>query len=301
MFEKRTDLAMEAREIWQEGKERAQEIPGVKSEEYDREGFHITKVTILDENGERELKKPKGTYVTVDLSGFLKKEEDAFGRAIRALAEEIKGMASQYQTGSALIAGLGNRNITPDAIGPETIDNVVVTRHLVSQLPDQFGKLKQVAALSPGVLGITGMETGEIIKGVVEKVGPTVIVVIDALASRRISRLCTTIQIADTGIVPGSGVGNVRFAINRDTLGVPVIALGVPTVVDAATLAADVAENAGVTGFDFEQLTKGGGDLIVTPKDIDRNISDIAKVIGYGINLAMNESMTVEDVDLFLS
>ncbi len=186
------------------------------------------------------------------------------------------------------MAGLGNRDITPDAVGPHAVENTMVTRHLVQQLPDQFGSFRQVTAVAAGVLGTTGMETQEMIRGVVEQVRPSGVIAVDALASRALNRVCSTVQITDTGIVPGSGVANSRAALNRETLGIPVIAVGVPTVVDAGTLAADVATEAGQKDLDSEALAKFGGSLMGTPRDIDARVADMAKVIGYGINLALH-------------
>ena len=195
-----------------------------------------------------------------------------------------------------LVVGLGNRAITPDAVGPKTADHTMVTRHLVEREPQHFGMFRPVAALAAGVLGTTGVESGELVHAVVERIHPACVIAVDALAARSVRRLCRTIQIASSGITPGSGVGNARKALNQETLGVPVVALGVPTVVDAATLAADLAG---------DQLPEGALDgapsLIVTPKDIDTHVSDVAKVIGYGINLAVQEGLTVEDVEMFLS
>ena len=177
----------------------------------------------------------------------------------------------------------------------------MVTRHLVEQAPEHFGSFRPVAALATGVLGTTGVESGELVKAVAEKIRPGCIIAVDALASRSMDRVCTTVQLANTGIVPGSGVGNHRAALNRETLGVPVIAVGVPTVVDAGTLAADILAEAGQEGLDPEALAGAGEGLMVTPRDIDQRVADLVKVIGYGINLALQPGLTIEDVDLFLS
>ena len=197
------------------------------------------------------------------------------------------------------MAGLGNRNITSDALGPYALDNTIVTRHLIEKIPEYFGEMRSVAAIAPGVLASTGMETEEIIGAVSKNEDISLIIAVDALASRSIKRLCRTVQISDTGISPGSGVGNHRNALNRETLGVPVIAIGVPTVVYAGTLAYDIAVNAGIDANESE-LSIYSGDLIVTPRDIDENIRDMAKLIGYGINLALQD-ITVEDINMLLS
>ena len=298
MYQKRTDLALEAREI---ASESSRKIPGVTAEEYERDGFYINKVKILDKEGERAIGKPIGTYITIDLKKLLKREDDAFIQVTKLLASELSSILPKQRDKTILVAGLGNRNITPDAVGPKCIDYIMVTRHLIEKMPNEFAAFSSAAAIAPGVLGLTGVETGEIIKGVCEKVNPYAVIVVDALAARRVSRLCTTIQIADSGIVPGSGVGNARNAITKDTLGVPVIAIGVPTVVDAGTLALDIMEEAGVKKIDLQKLNLLKEPMVVTPKEIDKYIGDAAKVVGYGINFAVHDDLSLEDVDMFLS
>lgn len=290
MLKRRTDLALEAAQLWQESAGEAGTLPGVESEEATREGYPVTTVRIRDEAGARALGKPVGTYVTLELDGLARREEDAFGRAARALAAEL-----------GALLGLGNRAITPDNIGPKAADQTMVTRHLVERVPEHFGSFRPVAALAAGVLGTTGMESGEVVRAVAEQIKPACVVAVDALASRSLRRVCRTIQLADTGITPGSGVGNARAALNAETLGVPVIAVGVPTVVDAATLTCDVLAEAGKGELNPAALQGAGDGLIVTPKDIDTQVHDLAKVIGYGINLALHTGLTIEDVELFLS
>ena len=300
MLGRRTDLAVEARGIWAE-EARGAAPEGVRTRETEREGFPVTRVDILDEQGARALGKPEGAYVTVELDCLERREEDAFGRAARAVAAELRALLDLKPGEGVLVVGLGNRAITPDAVGPLAVEHTMVTRHLVEKLPGHFGSFRQVSALAAGVLGTTGVESGELAAAMAGAVRPARVVAVDALASRSLSRLCRTIQIADTGIVPGSGVGNARAALNEETLGVPVIAVGVPTVVDAATLCADVLSEAGRPGLDPGALGDGGKGVIVTPREIDRQVADMAKVIGYGINLALQEGLTVADVDMFLS
>ncbi|MCD8051961.1 MAG: GPR endopeptidase, partial [Clostridiales bacterium] len=192
----------------------------------------------------------------------------------------------------ALVVGLGNRAITPDAVGPWAVDHTVVTRHLVARLPETFGDFRPVAAVATGVLGTTGVESGELVKALCQRLRPAVVIAIDALAARSARRLCSTIQLTDTGIVPGSGVGNARFALTREELGVPVLAVGVPTVVRAATLAADLGADEG------QRETLGG--LLVTPKDIDALAAELARIIGYGVTMALQEGVTLEDVEYLL-
>ena len=199
------------------------------------------------------------------------------------------------------MAGLGNRAITPDGIGPKTADHTMVTRHLVEQLPEHFGAFRPVSALAAGVLGTTGMESGELVAAVVERIRPACVLAVDALASRSLRRVGRTVQLSDTGIIPGSGVGNARKALNRDSIGVPVIAIGVPTVVDAATLACDLLSEAGRGDLDPAALSGAGEGLVVTPKDVDAQVADLAKVIGYGINLALQPGLSLADIELLLS
>ena len=220
---------------------------------------------------------------------------------LAALAAELGALLGLAPGAPALVVGLGNRAITPDNIGPKAADQTMVTRHLVERVPEHFGSFRPVAALAAGVLGTTGMESGELVRAVAETLRPACVIAVDALASRSLRRVCRTIQLADTGITPGSGVGNARAALNAETLGVPVIAVGVPTVVDAATLTCDVLAEAGKGELNPAALQGAGDGLIVTPKDIDTQVHDLAKVIGYGINLALHTGLTIGDVELFLS
>ena len=303
MLTRRTDLAVEAAALTK--MEQETPVPeGVRLSDEKREGCPVTRVEILDGRGEAALGKPAGTYVTVDLSGLVKREENAFSRSCRALAGELRHLlhlAGVEEKAPALVVGLGNRAITPDAVGPGAADHTLVTRHLIHQAPEHFGSFRPVAALAAGVLGTTGVESGELAQAVAGKVRPGCVIAVDALASRSLDRICSTVQLSDTGIVPGSGVGNHRFALNQETLGVPVIAVGVPTVVDGATLALDILEEAGRDDLDPAALRGVGGSLMVTPRDIDQRVKDMAKVIGFAIDLALQPHLTVEDVELFLS
>ena len=300
MEQRRTDLALEAAQLWREGGNTG-ELPGVTQEESTREGYPVTTVKVLDDRGAKAIGKPVGTYVTVDLSALVRREEDAFGRAARAVAAELNALLKLPEGAPALVVGLGNRAITPDNIGPAAADHTMVTRHLVEQVPEHFGSFRPVAALAAGVLGTTGVESGQLVRAVAERIRPACVLCVDALAARSVRRVCRTVQVADTGITPGSGVGNAREALNAQTLGVPVIAIGVPTVVDAATLTRDVLAQAGREELEPHALGEAGGGLIVTPRDIDTQVHDLAKVIGYGINLALHPGLTIQDVELFLS
>ena len=300
MQKRRTDLAVEARDLWTETAGRTGKLEGVKSWEALREGCPVTTVEILDEDGAKKLEKPVGTYVTIGLGGLRRREEDAFGRAARVIAKELEQLLPPEAGGPVLVAGLGNRAITPDAIGPLVVSHILATRHLVKQMPEQFGAFRSVAAIAAGVLGTTGVESSEIIKGVAEKIKPSCILVADALTARAADRICSTVQITNSGITPGSGVGNSRRELNTQTMGVPVIAIGVPTVVDAGTLAADLVSRAGMDLPDEASLAKQTGGLLVTPKDIDAQAAELSKAIGYGVNLALQNGLGLEDITMLL-
>lgn len=300
MLTKRTDLAIEAQEMWKETAEQTTQLRGVSATESVREGYVVTKVEILDTMGEEALGKPVGQYVTVEMEGLERREHDGFGRGARAIAGELTSLLPKDKQATVLVVGLGNRAITPDAIGPEVADCTLVTRHLVEQLPDQFGSFRGVSALATGVLGTTGVESGELVRAVVDKIQPQCVIAVDALASRSMNRVCRTVQLSDTGIVPGSGVGNHRGALNEESLGVPVIAIGVPTVVDALTLCADVLEESGAILTDGSALQGLEQNLMVTPKDIDQQIRDLSKVIAYGINLALQPELTLSDLEMLV-
>ena len=298
MFTKRTDLAVEAKEIWQEGVEKTSKLSGVKASKKKLEGYPLTKVEILNRQGEAALGKPQGAYLTIDLTTFWQRKADFFERAVRAVGSQLKTLLPEK--GPVLIIGLGNSAMTPDAVGPLALDSVLITRHLISAMPRHFSGFRPVAVFRPGVLGTTGVESAEAVKGLVEQVQPSVVIAIDALASRRVGRVCTTVQISDTGITPGSGVGNHRAALNQNVLGVPVFSIGVPTVVDAATLAADLLEESGIRNIDEEQLRGSQQNLMVTPRDIDAQVRDLAKVIGYGINWALQD-LEIQEINALLS
>lgn len=296
MKQRRTDLAVEAQELWRESAGETTKLPGVEARDGEREGVPVTTVRILDREGEQALGKPRGTYVTLTLEGVANRAEGIFGRAVRAVAGELAPLLEQAAPeGLVLVAGLGNRAITPDAIGPKVHEHILVTRHLVEQMPEHFGHLRPVASLAAEVLGNTGVESGEVVGAVCQKLRPACVIAVDALASRSLERLCRTVQLADTGIAPGSGAGNHRMALDRDSLGVPVLAVGVPTVVEGATLAADLL------GADELPDLDPGRSLLVTPKDIDSQVADLSKIVGYGISLALQPGMTVEDLDMLLS
>ena len=298
MFAKRTDLALEARELWQESAGKTTRLAGVKATKRKQEGYPVTRVDILDQRGEEALGKPRGTYLTVDLTTFWQRREDFFQRAVRAVGAPLKELVPTE--GPVLVVGLGNRAMTPDAVGPLAADHVLVTRHLISAMPRQFSGFRPVSVLRSGVLGTTGVESAEAVRGLASEVKPACVIAVDALASRRVGRVCAAVQLSDTGIIPGSGVGNHRHPLNAETLGVPVIAIGVPTVVDSATLAADLLEETGVTDYDEEKLRASRQNLMVTPRDIDQQVRDLGKVIGYGINWALQD-LDIDEMNALLS
>ena len=291
----RTDLAVEAIE----NHKTAAALPHVRQSDRTLEGFAVHEVRILSEDAAREIGKPQGRYLTLELDALLRREEDAFPRACKALSTLLRELLPHPNDGPVLIAGLGNRMITPDAIGPQTADHVIATRHLVAQSPAIFADWRPVSALAPGVLGQTGVETGEVICGVLDRVRPAAVIAVDALAAGRLSRLLRTVQLADTGITPGAGVGNARAALNEETLGVPVIAVGVPTVVDGATLAHEISSQLGQPAC--EALDDLSQPVMITTRDIDREVADISRMIGYAVNMALHPHLSVADIDLYLS
>jgi len=322
MFNIRTDLAVEAKEIYQK---QNNEIPGVEATENVEGDIKITHVKVINDVGERMMGKPKGTYVTIDMPRFTHYDGEVMDNVSRVLGKTLSNMVTIDNNMTALVVGLGNWNITPDALGPKVVSKIMVTRHLKQLIPDQIDEgIRPVCAIAPGVLGLTGMETGEIIKGVVERVKPNLIICIDALASRKMERVNSTIQIGDTGISPGSGVGNKRMELSEKTLGIPVIAIGVPTVVDAATMANDTIDM--VLDEMIGQSQKGGefysmlksidknekqrmiqdilnpyiGNLMVTPKEVDLVVDSISKVIANGINIALQPALDLEDINKFM-
>ena len=291
----RTDLAVEAIE----NHKTAAALPHVRQSDRTLEGFAVHEVRILSEDAAREIGKPQGRYLTFELDALIRREEDAFPRACKALSTLLRELLPHPNDGPVLIAGLGNRMITPDAIGPQTADHVIATRHLVAQSPEVFADWRPVSALAPGVLGQTGVETGEVICGVLDRVRPAAVIAVDALAAGRLSRLLRTVQLADTGITPGAGVGNARAALNKETLGVPVIAVGVPTVVDGATLAHEISSQLGQPAC--EALDDLSQPVMITTRDIDREVADISRMIGYAVNMALHPHLSVADIDLYLS
>ena len=291
----RTDLALEARELFEESVGETTALQGVQAQEYGRRGCAVTAVDILNGQGSHALGKPVGRYLTVTLE-----QENLSGKgfedAARCIAEELRRLLPPLDGEKpVLVAGLGNREVTPDAIGPLTADHILVTRHMVAAVPETFGEFRPVSATVPGVLGTTGVESAETVRALAERIGAAAVIAVDALAARDTGRLCSTLQISNTGISPGSGIGNRRNALDQKTIGCPVIALGVPTVTDAATMASDLFQRAGME-VEEEQLRKVSTGMIVTSGDIDRRVREIARVLAYAINGALHEDLTLEEL-----
>lgn len=298
----RTDLALEVRESFPEDDV---EIKGVElTEDYDeKNNIRVSTVIIKDEKGAKAMQKPIGTYITIEAPELSKSDEDYQRPVSEEIAKNLRKLSGNLKKEEVLVVGLGNREVTPDALGPQVVDNMFITRHLIREYGDEFKEknhLGNVSAISPGVMAQTGMETQEIIKGIIEQTKPKLLIVIDALASRSISRLNTTVQLTDTGISPGSGVGNNRKALNEESLGTKVIALGVPTVVDAATIVADTLtqymQNNGFPEEDiFKFISEVNGqqvnNMFVTPKNIDESIKRISYTVSEALNSCFSEAV----------
>lgn len=278
-FPVRTDLALESRERIEADQGT---LRGVTFEEIhdEKRNVKITKVKIETENGAKAIGKPVGNYVTIEAPDMLLPDEGIHRELSQVLAEWLKELLGE-DAESVLVVGLGNREVTPDALGPEVIGNLYITRHILKEYGQYAFPEKKVASISgivPGVMAQTGMETLEIIKGIIRETKPQKVIAIDALAARSVKRLGRTIQLADTGINPGSGVGNHRKGLNEESLGVPVIAIGVPTVVDAATIVYDVCQ-------DVEKIPGGIAGMFVTPKNIDETIRSLSFTISEALNM----------------
>ncbi len=291
-----TDLAREAREI-------NPDLPGVAEQEEEIGDAAISRIEVQTQEAAQKLGKPIGKYVTIEAPALAQRDTAVFQKVSETLAEELTRLLPEGGVDMGiLVVGLGNRFITPDALGPRVVEKTFVTRHITQHLPDIIGEpMRPVAAIAPGVLGTTGVETLEMLRGLVERVKPAAVIAIDALASRRAGRISTTIQLTDTGIQPGSGVGNDgRMGLSQESLGVPVIAIGVPTVVLAATISQDtISMIADKTGLhtDEEELRRLAekvisehfGPMIVTPKEIDTIVSDMAGILSEAVNLALHK------------
>ena len=311
MYNFRTDLALERRDVYKKANNIKGEIDGILSEEIDvTNTIKVTRVNVINENGAKSIQKPIGTYTTIDVEKMRNITEEEISKISNTMSEELKKLINKHvgKTDEILIVGLGNEFSTPDSLGPKVIREVDVTRHIFKYLP-QFVEDgdREVSAIAPGVLGVTGIETQEILKGIVDNVKPKLIIAIDSLASKSIDRISSSVQLSDTGIIPGAGVGNKRRELSRDTLGVPVIGVGIPTVVELATLVSDgidifiktLQEKAESNDYlnklkendKYEEvkeaLNVGEYNMIVTPKEIDDLIENMKNVVARGINYAI--------------
>lgn len=326
-FSVRTDLAVEAREMARAGlglTKDTDEPDGVEVKTQEEKDYNLTHVRIVSEEGSRLMGKPMGNYITIESEKLKENDVECHEKIIRLLAENIRSLTNLKEDDCILVAGLGNWNITPDALGPKVVSKILVTRHLQGTLPEEIEEtVRSVAAVSPGVMGITGIETGEILKGIVDKMRPALLIAIDALAARRSNRINAAIQMADTGVAPGAGVGNKRMMLDEESLGIPVIAIGVPTVVDAATLVNDTMDR--ILGEMIRETKEGSafyetlrhleqeekyqmitdildpytGNMFVTPKEVDAVIDRLANIIANGINIALHPGITMEDINKY--
>ncbi|MEK8129395.1 GPR endopeptidase [Paenibacillus filicis] len=320
----RTDLALEAHDL---ATASGTAIPGVQMTKREEQGIRISLIDITSQEGSQAIGKLPGHYMTLDVPELRKKDTDLQDRVATLFAQEFEKFLVKLsipQNASVLIIGLGNWNVTPDALGPMVVENVMVTRHYFELMPGEVSPgYRPVSSVAPGVLGTTGIETSDIVQGIVQQSRPDLVIAIDALASLSLERVNTTIQIADTGIHPGSGIGNKRKGLTLDSLGVPVIAIGVPTVVYASTIVnnafdmmhAHFARQTSNTGQILgmmdtmqeqerlelvkEVLNPLGHDLLVTPKEIDQFIEDIANIIASGLNAALHQAVDANNVSAY--
>jgi len=321
-----TDLALEIAEQLQSGVETS--FDGIELETWDSHNINVATVRITNEAGAAVMGKSIGSYITIESAEMKSNNIEIHEKIIGILAEKLSGLVGKID-GPALIIGLGNSNVTPDSLGPKVISKVLITRHIVDNLPSELkGRLGSLCALSPGVMGLTGIETAEVVRGLAEHVEPSLIIAIDALAARSIGRINQTIQLTDTGISPGAGIGNVRMALTKETLGVPVIAIGVPTVVDAATFVNDtmdlflnqMSENTPESlkdGAEFfgmlenledrdkyavirNTLSPLVGNMFVTPKEIGEVVGWLSNIIANAINMVVHEGIDKDDINRFM-
>lgn len=311
MYNFRTDLASERRDIYQKANKLENEIDGIESSKEEiNENIKVETVKITNENGEKAIGKPVGNYITIDVKQLKIAQEEEIEKAAETLSNQLVKVLDTHidKQGEILVVGLGNIYVTPDSLGPKVINEIEVTRHIINYLPQYVEEgTRMVSAISPGVLGTTGIETVEILKGIVDNINPKLVIVIDALASRSIERISSTIQLSDTGIVPGAGVGNTRSEISEKTLGIPVVAIGIPTVVETAVLVNDCLDlfiaklQDEAKSNDYlnklkeednyqeirEVLLPKDYNLIVTPKEIDDLIENMSQIVARGINNAV--------------
>lgn len=306
----RTDLALEAKNAC-----KRESIDGVSVvERKPHENVSVTRVKIFNENGADVIGKKMGNYITIECPDLALRDEIAREKTAQTVADELKALITQKELeGTILVVGLGNKNVTADAIGPKVCDKIFVTRHMKEWVPEYIDERAGIiSAIAPGVLGVTGLETMEVIRGIVENIQPSLVVAIDALAARQLSRISTTIQLSDAGIAPGSGIGNKRKELSKETLGVSVIAVGVPMVCFANTIAVDLLEQAmesskmklakgQMEGVFAAIMQQSAGEMVVTPKESDVIVEYCSSVIADSMNLAFNRDMSLEEIRRFMN
>ena len=286
----RTDLAMEHRAFQDES-----HLPGgVRLRRETKQGVSVTVLEIKSRSAARQLGRDRGSYITVELGQMLRGDRERFDRTVQVLGGCLRELLALPPSLPVLVAGLGNRDVTPDALGPMTAENILVTRHMLRAMPVEFSRFRPVAALIPGVPGTTGVDSGDMIRAMASRLEAAAVIAVDALAARDTGRLCSTVQLTDTGIIPGSGLGSRMEAINRASLGIPVFSLGIPTVTDAATLAEDLLTASGV--HPPELPTSGDGRMVVTCADIDRRVRDASRLLAFSINYALQPTLRVKDL-----
>ena len=313
------DLAVEAHDLLRG--DTGQEVSGVIMKKDDYKDVKVTAITIKNKNGEKEMGRPQGNYITIDAPEISDNNYQQHKNVSEVLAAQLQNLFDFKEDSSILVVGLGNWQATPDSLGPKVVQKIMVTRHLFHYTPEEMkGNMRKVSAISPGVLGITGIETAEVIRGLVEHIKPDYVIAIDALAAGALERIGTTIQIADTGINPGSGIGNHRKALNQETLGCKVIAIGVPTVVNAAVIAQKTIEElfseieaepafSQIYSQENEEVLMGvlsralspfQNTLMVTPKDVDDLIDRSSKIIASALNICIHPAITRDNSDTYL-
>ena len=276
-----TDLALEAAQA-QLKTIRLTSRPGLTVRRRVRDGYALTAMDLTGPQQAEKLMRPMGKYITMELTPYLQRQQDFFARGARCIARELAALLPEGDA-PVLVVGLGNRSLTADAVGPLALPHILVTRHMLQAMPEEFAGFSSVAALTTGVLAETGLESFELIAAAAEKLQPRCVIVLDALAAAGREKLCAVLQITDTGLTPGSGVGNHRREVSRKTLGVPVLALGLPTVIRADQLIG-------------EEAPAEGEALFVTPRDIDQRVRELSRLMAYGIDLALQPHLTVEDI-----
>ena len=288
----RTDMAVERRDLYKNANNLEDEIKGVECEEEKVEDMNITRVKITNSEGERALERRMGNYITIDIKKIHNITEEKENKIIEVFSKELKSIIDKHvkPNEEILIVGLGNSYSTPDSLGTKVVENIEITRHIKIYLPNAIDRnTRSVSAITPGVLGTTGIETVEIVKGIVDNIKPKLVIAIDSLCSKNIDRINKSIQISDTGIVPGGGVGNRQAELSNDTLGVPVIGVGIPTVLDAATIVIDTLKVCDVSISEDEIVDKmklNNFNFIVTPKEIDSLIENMTTIVSEGINMS---------------